>query len=191
MTKSDNSSSDKWSMGIQSIKVDLRRAIIGGTVSAVVIALGGWLVGQASGSEAYQLFKTALPRTQSLSGTILLALGNILALMLTLLSLSSSMNVDIKWSHYQRVKQIAWTVTVTIIITVLGSLLMNIPIVESEKSTIQWFTYIYYAVLVFTSLLGGAFITITLLLYNTVRDMIGVLNPEDSHRLRHTEQEEE
>ena len=72
------SQSSKWT-GTEAIKVDLRRAIIGGCVSGVVILLGSWLVGMASGSEAYQLFKNALPSTRSFCGTISLALGNILA----------------------------------------------------------------------------------------------------------------
>lgn len=180
---------DQRTMGFEAVKVDLRRAIVGGCISAVVILLGGWLVGFASGSEAYQLFKTTLPSTRSFCGTLSLALGNILALMLTLLSLSASMDVNIKWEHYQRVKQIAWTVTVTLIITILIYLVLNIPIVEADKTSMRWYSTIYYTTLVTSSLLGGAFITIVLLLYNTVRDMIGVLDPDNSHHLRHSEEE--
>lgn len=187
----EESRRDKWSIGIEEVKVDLRRAVFGGVISAIIILVGGWLVGTVSGYEAYKLFKTALPSTRSFCGTLLLALGNILALMLTLLSLSASMEINIKWAHYQRVRQISWTVTVTLIFTVLIYLLMNIPIMETQKSSIQWFTYIYYATLITSSLLGGAFITIVLLLYNTIRDMIGVLDPENPHRLRHSEEEEE
>lgn len=181
--------SGKWTMG-ETLEVDLRRAIVGGCVSAIVILLGGWLVGYASGSEAYQLFQTALPSTRSFCGTLLLALGNILALMLTLLSLSASTDIDIRWAHYQRVRQISWMVAITLIATVLVYLLMNIPIMEANKSSVQWFAYIYYATLVVSALLGGAFITIVLLLYNTIRDMIGVMNPNEKHRLRHIDEEE-
>ena len=175
----------------EAIKVDLQRALIGGSVSAIVILAGGWLVGFASGSEAYHLFKTTLPSTRSFAGTLSLALGNILALMLTLLSLSASMDIDIKWAHYQRVRQIAWIVTVTLIVTILVYLLLNIPITESDKDLMQWYTAIYYSTLTFSALLGGAFITIVLLLYNTVRDMIGVLNPDSDHYLHHSAEEEE
>jgi len=181
---------DRMKPNMESVKVDLRRAIIGGSVSFFIIFAGGWLAGFASGSEAFDLFKTALPSTRSFAGTLSLALGNILALMLTLLSLSASMDMDIKWAHYQRVRQISWGVTVTLIITVLVYLLLNIPIVESDKNLKNWYTAIYYSTLVFSALLGGAFITIILLLYNTVRDMIGMLDPESEHSMRHTEEEE-
>jgi energy-converting hydrogenase Eha subunit A len=188
--ENDRSFLDKMSPNMESVQVDLRRALIGGSVSAIVILVGGWLAGFASGSEAFDLFKTALPSTRSFAGTLSLALGNILALMLTLLSLSASMDIDIKWVHYQRVRQISWGVTVTLIITVLVYLLLNIPIVESDKNLKNWYTAIYYSTLVFSALLGGAFITIILLLYNTVRDMIGMLDPESEHSMRHTEEEE-
>lgn len=181
----------KVSPDIEGVKVDLKRAVfVGGSISFIVILAGGWLAGFASGSEAFDLFQTTLPSTRSFAGTLSLALGNILALMLTLLSLSASMDIDIKWVHYQRVRQIAWIVTVTLIFTILVYLLLNIPITESDKQLMQWYTAIYYATLTFSALLGGAFITIVLLLYNTIRDMIGMLDPESTHSMRHTEEEE-
>lgn len=188
--KTDQSSTSSWSMGMEGVKVDLKRALIGGGISVFIILVGSWLVGEASGSEAYQLFKASLPTTHSFFGTLLLGLGNILALMLTLLSLSKSLEINIKWSHYQRVKQIALTVTITVIFTTILYLLMNIPIVETDTAPVQWFTYIYYVSLFASSIVGGAFITIILLLYNTVRDMIGILDPDRSHRLNNTEEEE-
>ena len=180
----------KVSPDIEGVKVDLKRAAFGGSISFIVILAGGWLAGFASGSEAFDLFQTTLPSTRSFAGTLSLALGNILALMLTLLSLSASMDIDIKWVHYQRVRQIAWIVTVTLIVTILVYLLLNIPIRESDKQLMQWYTAIYYATLTFSALLGGAFITIVLLLYNTIRDMIGMLDPESTHSMRHNEEEE-
>lgn len=188
--KTDQSSTSSWSMGMEEVKVDLKRALIGGGISVFIILVGSWLVGEASGSEAFQLFEASLPTTHSFFGTLLLGLGNILALMLTLLSLSKSLDMNIKWSHYQRVKQIALTVTITVIVTTILYLLLNIPIVESDTAPVQWFTYIYYVSLFASSIVGGAFITIILLLYNTVRDMIGILDPDRSHRLNETEEEE-
>ncbi|SHF47655.1 hypothetical protein SAMN05443144_10934 [Fodinibius roseus] len=187
--KEKKSRLDTWSMGIEEVKVDLKRALFGGGISVVIILAGSWLVGEASGSEAYQLFKSTLPATRSFFGTLLLGLGNILALMLTLLSLSKSLEINIKWTHYQRVKQIALTATVTLVTTTVLYLLLNIPLFESDSASIRWFTYIYYITLITSSIVGGAFITIILLLYNTVRDMIGILHPDRSHQLHHTEEE--
>lgn len=167
--------------GPENVKIDASRAAIGGILSAVVALGGAWLVGEASGAEAHMLLETTLPSTRSFCGTITLALGNILALMLTLLSLSASTDINLRWTHYQRVKQVAWVVTVVLVASVLLYLLLNIPLSEADKpqeSPGPWFARIYYATLVISSLLAGALISIALMLYNTVRDVIHVLGPE-------------
>lgn len=181
---------NKWTMGMQSLKIEMRRAATGGIISFVTILIGGYLVGEASNAEAYQLFQHILPSTRSFCGTLILALGTILALMLTLLSLSVDVDMDIKWTHYQRVKQISLLVAITLISTIFVYLLLNIPITESDKTSIQWFTYIYYATSVIASILGGAFITIVLLLYNTIRDMINFLNPDTRYMLTEDDETE-
>lgn len=191
MGENEKSFIEKISPEPKSIKVDLRRALIGGAIATFIILSGSWLAGFASGREAFHLFKTTLPSTRSFCGTMSLALGNILALMLTLLSLSASMKIKIKWEHYQRVRQVAWFVTVTLIMTILVYLILNIPIVESDKNLRAYYTIIYYSTLGFSGILGGAFVTVVLLLYNTIRDMIGMLDPDNEHHLRDTEAEEE
>lgn len=180
--------SDSWrdrlmDMNLKSVQIDLRRAAIGGAISFAIILIGGFFIGEASQAEAYQLFQHTLPSTRSFCGTLILALGTILALMLTLLSLSVNVDVNIQWSHYKRVKQISLLVAITLITTIFVYLLLNIPITESDTPSIQWFTYIYYATFVISALLGGAFVTIILLLYNTIRDMINFLNPETTYML--------
>jgi hypothetical protein len=54
------------------------------------------------------LLETAMPRVRSFCGTVTILLGNVLALMLTLLSMSKGTDVELKWAHYQCVKQIAF-----------------------------------------------------------------------------------
>lgn len=178
-------------INFKSVQIDLRRAATGGAISFLIILIGGFFIGAASQAEAYQLFQQTLPSTRSFCGTLILALGTILALMLTLLSLSVDVDVDIQWSHYKRVKQVSRLVAVTLITTVFVYLLLNIPITESETPSIQWFTYIYYTTFVISALLGGAFITIVLLLYNTIRDMINFLNPDTSYMLHEEDKESE
>lgn len=176
----ENLSVEPISETLESVEVDLRRAVFGGIISTIIILVGGWLSGEVSSTNAFRLFKVTLPHIRSFCGTLILALGNILALMLTLLSFSASLDVDMKWSHYKRIKQISWIVAATLIFTVLGYVLLNIPITESEALSARWFIIIYYVNLCISSLLGGAFITIVLLLYNTIRDMIAVFNPKRS-----------
>src|SRR5699024_560217 len=100
-------------------KADAKRALIGGGLAALVTFCGAWIVGEVSGREAGLLLRVALSTTRSFCGTVTLATGNILALMLTLLGLSASANIDLKWTHYYRIKQIARADTITLIGAIL------------------------------------------------------------------------
>lgn len=177
MTTKDTSDSE-------SVKFDLQKAVIGGVIAVIIILIGSWLLTSSIETDVYKLTKTMIPRAMNFCSTLLIALGNILALMLTLLSLSISMEIDFKWSHYQRVKQIALFVTVALITTVITFLIINIPIFESGKTDNEWYYYYYYALLSIISLLGGALITVGLLLYSTIKDIIKILNPRSDHDMQ-------
>jgi heme A synthase len=105
--------------------------------------------------------------------------------------------VDLKWGHYQRVKQVAFIDASTLIAAVLIYLLLNIPLADADAAqqgatSDWWFAGLYYAVLALTSLLGGALISVVLMLYNTVRDLIRAVVPDRESRLvRQKEKEEE
>ena len=193
----DSSSSEKywflhWHLLPEEVRIDLKRAAIGGGMAATVTLVGAWLVGAASGAEARLLLETALPRARAFCGTVTIALGNVLALMLTLLSLSAGADVDLKWAHYQRVKQVAFIDALTLIGAVLIYLLLNVPLGEADAAQGPahewWYPGLYYAILVLTSLLGGALITVVLMLYNTVRDLIRAVGPGHESRLARSEE---
>lgn len=184
----NNNRSEGWDL--EKFKTDGRHAIIGGILAALVVMGGSWMIGNISNAEARYLLEMVLPSVRSFSGNLVLALATILALMLTLLGLSTSTDIDLKWTHYQRVKQIAWLDMLTFIVAVLIYLLLNVPIQETDKGTGEWFHNLYYATLVVSSILAGAIITIILMLYNTVRDIIHAIgHPEDKSRITHTEEE--
>ena len=180
---------------LEAVQVDLRRAVLGGVLAAAVALVGGWLVGEASGAEARILLETSLSSTRSFAGTVTLALGNILALMLTLLSLSTSAEIDLKWSYYKRVDQVAWLVSIVLTASILIYLLLNIPLSEAEKaadSTNEFgYATLYYITLVLSSMMAGALITVVLMLYNTVQDIIHAVGlRETDHPLIYTEEDE-
>lgn len=184
MSNEEQQSSDKGKVSFfkwRNVNVDTKRAVIGGGLAAVITLSGAFMVGEASGSEAYRLLEVAISATRSFSGTITLATGNILALMLTLISLTSNSEVKLKRAHYKRVEEIAWVDTLTFIGAILIYLLLNIPISESEPTSdpAQIIGYFYYATLVMASLLGGAVITVILMLFNAVTDIIHIMSPEE------------
>lgn len=182
--------SGRETLGPDAIKVDAKRAAIGGALAAAVALIGMWLVGEASGAEARILLETSLPSTRSFCGTLTLALGNILALMLTLLSLSTGTDIELKWAHYQRVKQIALIDTVVLVGAVLIYLLLNVPLGEAEaaEGPRPPFAALYYGTLVASSLLAGALIAIALMLYNAVRDIIHAVGPQQESPVTRSEE---
>jgi hypothetical protein len=164
------------------VRVDYKRALLGGALAAGAALGGAGLVGAASGAEARLLLETAMPRVRSFCGTVTILLGNVLALMLTLLSMSRGADVELKWAHYQRVKQIAFIDAVTLIAAVLIYLVLNFPLADADAAQqagyTRWYAGVYYVVLALVSLLGGALISVVLMLYNAVRDVIQALGPD-------------
>lgn len=157
------------------IEVDLRRALIGGVLAGMATLAGGYAVGRASGYEALALLESTLPVTRTVASTVMLASSTILALMLTLLSVSASTQISLKDTHYKRVRQVSFIDVIALILSTLVLLLLNVPLQESENLPASWFNTVYYLSLGSSSVLGGFLITIILMIYNTVRDIIEVV----------------
>jgi len=158
-----------------SIKVDLNRALAGGALATAVTLVGMWLSGAASGSDVTVLLRDFVPNAQAFTDTIVLASATILALMLTLLGMSSSGDSRLKAAHYVRIKQIAYGDTLVFVVALTVGLLLNVPLNESSKLSGTLETVTYYGALTLSALLGGALVSIVLMIYNTVADMIDVL----------------
>ena len=169
-----------------------KRALIGGGISLIVIVLGTVLLGKLSGYEAKVLIKNSLDGLNTLCNTIALASATILALLLTLLGLSSNSKSKLKKDHYQHVLQIAKLDTVVFITAVMTFLLFNLPITESDNVPNNWFNVLYYMSLAVSSILSAALIVVVLMLYNTVVNIIKIvgLGIKD-HPLAYQEDEKE
>ena len=171
-----------------SIKVDLNRALTGGALATAVTLLGMWLSGLASGNDVTALLRDFVPNAQAFTDTIVLASATILALMLTVLGVSSSSDSQLKAAHYIRIKQIAYGDTLVFVVALTVGLLLNVPLNESSKLSGALETVTYYGALSLTALLGGALVSIVLMIYNTVADMIDVLVlGKEEHPLYDTE----
>jgi hypothetical protein len=121
------------------------------------------------------LLEAMLPTTRFLCSAVMTATATILALMLTLLGLSTGASDRIHPAHFQRVRQIALIDTVAFAAATLFLLVLNIPLEETDNLSSTWYDTIYYAVLICSSLLGGMLISAVLMLYDAVRDMIYIL----------------
>ncbi|MCM4166490.1 hypothetical protein DHD08_02210 [Arenibacter sp. H213] len=152
-----------------------KRAFIGGVICMLFIALGTILLGRLSGYEAKVLIKSSLDGMNTLCNTIALASATILALLLTLLGLSSSSKSELKKEFYLDVLRIAKLDTIIFIAAVITFLLFNLPITESDNVPNNWFNILYYISLGISSILSAGLIVVVLLLYNTVVNLIKIV----------------
>ncbi|RKN78725.1 hypothetical protein [Ulvibacterium marinum] len=152
-----------------------KRAILGGVISLIIILLGSFLLGKLSGYEAKELIKNSISGANTLYNTIALASATILALLLTLLGISSSSKTKLKEEHYLHVLQIAKLDTAVFIAAVMSFLILNLPITESDSVPDNWFNTIYYISLALSSILSAGLIVVVLMLYNTVVSIIKII----------------
>jgi hypothetical protein len=152
-----------------------KRAITGGVIATLLIAAGAFLLGSLSAYEAKELFKTSLPGVNMLCRTVVVASATIMALLLTLLGLSSNTDSKLKKSHYKQVQMIAKIDAGLFIAAILIFQLTNIPLTEAENLPKDWYISIYWVSLGLSSLISGAMVSVILMLYNTVSNIISIV----------------
>lgn len=157
--------------------VDVNVAVIGGAVAAVVGFGGLYALGSVGGVEARRLLESTLPTLRFLCSTVGTAAATILALMLTLLSLSHSTQSRLKRVHYLRIKQISWMASLALIASVGVLMLLVIPLGEADRFPTDWFNIVYYILLGLSALLGGLTVALVMMLLNAVQALIAVVAP--------------
>jgi len=167
-----------------------KRAVYGGIIATVFTGLGVFLLGNLTGYEAKQLISTSLSGINMLCNTIVLASATILALLLTLLGISTGTESKLKNDHYLQVLSIAKFDTVLFVGALILFQLFNIPITEAENVPTSWYTGIYWTTLFFSSVLSGMMITAILMLYGTVTNIINIVGLGRDHYLVHDEKKE-
>ncbi len=161
-----------------------KNAIFGGMATMVFVGLGALLLGNISGYEARELISSSLPGLNMLCNTIVLASATILALLLTLLGISSGTQSKIKSEYYKSVLNIAKFDTILFISALVLFQLFNIPITESDAVPTAWYAIIYWISLGTSSILSGFMVTVILLLYTTVDNIISIIGMHiDDHPL--------
>jgi len=152
--------------------IENKRSLYGGLITAIIIGIGVFVLGNISGYEAKKLIENSLPGLNMLCNTIVLGSATILALLLTLLGISSSMKSKLKDQHYYFVLNIAKIDTILFVVAIIMFQLFNIPIIEADNVPPNWYKFIYWASLVISSLLSGFMVVVVLMLYNTVHNII-------------------
>ncbi len=178
-----NDSSDKHSSEL--LKTDLRHAAVGGVVACAIILAGSLLIGTTSSAEAKVVLEGMLPAVRFLCSAVITAAATILALMLTMLSMNNSASKQFKPDYYERMRSMAWVNSAVLIGGTMLMLFVSAPLSSTDNIPTNWYTVIYYIVLVSSALLGSALITIVIMLYKAITGLIRVVHPNaDSNIVR-------
>ena len=156
-----------------------KRALYSGFIAAVIIGAAVYLLGNISGYEAKILIKSSLPGINMLCNTVVLASATILALLLTLLSISNSSNSKLNKKLYQQIAITAKLDVVLFVMAILSFQIFNIPIIEADNVPNNWYSAIYWGILSASSLLSGGIVSVIIMLYNTVINMIKIFGYGD------------
>ena len=178
--------------GEKTLFVGGRRAVYGGVSAAAVAFVGQWLIGRVyTGYEARQLLESMSSSALYFGSAIVTASATILALMLTILSLTSQSDEDFDQVFFLRVERIAKLATAALMGGILLLLFLSIPIKESDNVPGSWFTTIYYALIFILAALAGLLITIVLMLLNAISSLIEMVRPSAEREKEKIEKETE
>jgi len=166
-----------------------KRAILGGVITSVFVGIGIFLVGNISGYQAKELLASTLPGINMLCNTIILASATILALLLTLLGISTGSERKLEAEHYNFVIKIAKIDTILFIVSLLFFQLFNLPVTESDNVPVAWFFTLYWVTLSVSALLSGTMVSVILMLYAAIRNMVHVIGLKENLDIAEDEEE--
>ena len=171
-------SSDKRKQGEKYLFLGAKRALIGGLLAGGISLAGQWFIGHIySGAEARRLLEAIVPSARDVATSVVTGSGTILALMLTMLGLTSQAKTDFDNVFYQRIDRIGLLSTIAFAASMLLLQLLNIPLQESKNVPGSWYSWVYYTLIVVTAGLVGLMIAVVLMLLNALRSLLTVLRP--------------
>ncbi|MDX1419931.1 MAG: hypothetical protein R3181_08190 [Rubricoccaceae bacterium] len=151
-----------------------RGAAIGGVVLGAVMAAVAIVVGQVGGGEARTLLEATLPTTRFFCSAVMTAAATTLALMLTLLGLSTDAEADIRGDYYHRIQRIALLDVVAFAGATVFLLAHAIPFGETIEVPAGWYVGIYYVFIGLSAFLGGLMVAVMMMLYSAVGGLIAL-----------------
>jgi hypothetical protein len=154
------------------INLIFKRPIIGGVVFALVMGLSTFTFGEISGFKARELLATSTSGILTLCYVIILGSIYILVIILYLLTLKIPIDSILQHQHFRLLSIIAKVDTILIITAICTLLLLNIPITQTKIIPDSWYSTIYYIILGIASILGGGFISIIIMIYETITMII-------------------
>ena len=144
-------------------------------VAIVQPLLTGHIYSEAKAIELVQSIKES---SLYLGSAVATASATVLALMLTLLSVTSQVDTSFGISTYKGIRVIGAISTVTFIGSVILLLALSLPVGEYESISGVWYQILYYVLCTINGLLAAMMIFSVLILFETITTLISELAPE-------------
>lgn len=174
-------STEKQQQSQHLLFIGAKRALIGGLLAGGIAIIGQYLVGRIySGTEARQLLEAVIPSARSLGTSVVTASSTILALMLTMISLSRHATSALEVTFFKRVERIGLMSAAGLVAAMLLLLFLSIPIQESQQLPTSWYSIVYYTLITFTAAVTGLLVSIVLMLYNAMQSLVNVVRSNSS-----------
>ena len=156
------------------VHLSLRRPILGGIVFAIILIISSLTFIEITGILAREILENSVSGIISLCYVISIGSIYILVIILHLLSarIPMEMEMDSRHKHFNSLLNIAKLATLLIIFSIVVILVLNIPFTRMRAIPDSMYSKIYYIILATAAVLGGSFISIITMIYQTIRTMI-------------------
>ncbi len=171
------------------IRADLRIALTGGAIAALLMIGVEILVGNVGDWEAQAMIQKAQPTLRSFASTIMIVTSSALALMLTILGLTGEADQNVRGGHFERIRQIGLAATTVFIAATLLFMVLFVSPDQTEGVPVNLYNVVYLLITGLSSLIGGAVVGIVLMIYTAVRDIATTFGPGDKSPLTKEEDE--
>ena len=131
-----------------------------------------------SEAEAVELLQSIKDSSLYFGSAVATASATVLALMLTLLSVTSQVDTRFDRSTYKGIRAIGALTTATFIGAVILLLLLSLPVGEYDSIGKVWYQVFYYVLCTLNGLLSGVMIFSILILFETITTLISKIAPD-------------
>jgi hypothetical protein len=152
--------------------------IMSGIVFALAIGITTFYFGEISNLKARELLVTSMPRLLVLCFVIILGSISILGLMMGFLRMDFPKKSKLRHKYCCHLIYIQKLDTILTITAIIILLLVNIPITQTKIIPHSLYIYIYYSILVIASIMGGGFLTLIFMIFQTIAKIINYRDAE-------------
>jgi hypothetical protein len=167
---------------MRELSTELKGALLGGVVVFIGLLGGVILVGNVGDFQALRLIEATLPTARFLAASGVGAGMTVLALMLTLIGITSSSDLNFSEEHFRRIRNVNFLALAVIVVSVLVLVVLAIPIEEVDGLS-SYYSVLYYTLAAMVSLLGGLVIATSLMIGGTVNGLVELARPDGNSRL--------